>query len=500
MKKLLLLVTITILIYSCFTHSPKKVLNTGNIRLQNFKIDNSKDTFLVAARGGIFKISKESFDADGPVDIEIKEVYSPTEILYAGLTTESNGRLLESGGMFYINAKSNGKQLDLKKPVDVSIPANYINDDMQVFKGEEKADGTINWVDPQPINDSIIKTDSLASGKVLFQTNCASCHDIEKKSTGPALIGLENRTPNRAIIKEFIRNPTAAADKYRYYQCVFHEYSPTVMTAFPMLYEKELDLLLDYIKNETYKIKGEQEINDLFNQAANGGYCDLTTTNIPNCYDTIYVDTSTKFGPADNFMDLHEEATKEDSLDSQYKKPDSLETVQRTKGFTDYLAMKGRYNFAVKTLGWFNVDAFYEGLKGTEVVDLFVKENAGLAEKLEVHVFFPAKKILTVGTYHTEDSLFHFEKYKGSIPLYLNDEAVAFAVSSVGEKMYYGIKSFKVTKLQTITLDIKETTPEQLEQAFKNMKLEGVDLDIITKKRIIIPCNNSPTDSVEIKK
>lgn len=500
MKRLLLLITISLLLYSCFTKSSKKVLNTGNIRLQHFKIDNTKDTILFADRGGIFKIDKGSFDATGTVDLEVKEVYSPVEILYAGLTTESNGRLLESGGMIYLNARSNGKQLDLKKPINISIPSNYVNNEMKLFKGEENADGSIDWVDPQPLQDTTPKVDSLELGRIIFQTNCSSCHNLEKKSTGPPLIGLENRTPDREIVKEFIKNPTATAEKYRYYQCLLHEYSPTVMTSFAAINEKELDYLLDYIKNETYKIKGEQEVKNLLQPRTEGSYCDLAVSNF-TCYDTIYLDTSTKFGPGDNFMDLHEEATKEDSLDSQYEKPDSLETAQRTKGFTDYLAMEGRYNFTIKTLGWFNVDAFYEGLKGTDIVDLFVKTNSTLTDHLEIHVFFPAKKILTVGTYHKEDSLFHFEKYKGSIPLYLNDEAVAFAVGSIGEKMYYGIKSFNVTKLQTISLDIKETTADELQEAFKTMKLEGIDLDIITKKRIIVPrpCNISPSDSIQGK-
>jgi mono/diheme cytochrome c family protein len=498
MKKWLFLVIIPLILYSCFTSSPKKILNNKNLRLQHYLIDNSRDTVLIANRGGFFKISKGSFDADGMIDIEIKEAYSPVEILYAGLTTESNGRLLESGGMFYINAKSNGKELNLIKPIDVSIPSNYINSDMQVFKGEEMTDGTINWIDPQPIKDTLPEIDSLAVGKQLFQTNCRSCHDLEKESTGPALLGLENRVPNRAILKEYIKNPSKAAVKYQYFRCLQHKYAPRLMTAFPDFGDDGLDLILDYIKNETTKKLGEVETTDLFKLAQETEYCDKPE-NYKCGADTIYVDTSGRYPPTDNFMDLHEEATKADSLDEQYKNPDSLERVQRM-GLIDVVRTNGRYDFAVVTLGWFNIDAFYEGMEGTEIVDLFVKTNSTLNNKLEIHVFFPAKKLLTVGTYHPEDSLFHFEKYKGSIPLYMNDEAVAFAVGSIGEKIYYGIKSFKVAKLQTISLDIKETTADELKKAFETMKLDGIDLDIITKKRIIMPKPCNTQDSLSVKK
>lgn len=52
----------------------------------------------------------------------------------------------------------------------------------------------------------------------------------------------------------------------------------------------------------------------------------------------------------------------------------------------------GRYNFKIKTLGWFNVDAFYEGLKGTEIVDLKVSTDFEAKDELAIHVFFPQGK------------------------------------------------------------------------------------------------------------
>jgi hypothetical protein len=199
-------------------------------------------------------------------------------------------------------------------------------------------------------------------------------------------------------------------------------------------------------------------------------------------------------------MALHEEAPKEDSMDYLYKNPDSLENLMRTRGFTDILKMEGRYNFRIKTLGWFNVDAYYEGMKGTEIVDLFVSTDFEQKSELEIHVFFPEKKLLTIGTLHKEDGLFHFEKYKGQIPLFLNDEAIVFGVTSIKEKIYYGITAFKVGKKQTINLDIKETTEEALTHAFKEMKLDGIDLDIITKKRLIAPKDCEPVrDSTKVK-
>jgi hypothetical protein len=306
-----------------------------------------------------------------------------------------------------------------------------------------------------------------------------------------------------------MRNPAAIINENTYFQCLKYKFG-SMQPAFSNLTDREIDLILDYIKNETDKrpdLKSipRQPLSEADRSAENLAAKKDTGGKLTSCipapcgFDTIYVDTTDYYFANENMMDLHEEATKEDSMDYLYKDPDSLEQVQR-RGLTDLLFTKGRYNFQVKTLGWFNVDAFYEGMKGTEIVDLFVKTDFEQKSELEIHVFFLAKKLLTVGTLHKDDGLFHFEKYKGQIPLFLNDEAIAFGVTSIKEKIYYGITSFKVGKRQTINLDIKETTNEELTNAFKEMKLDGIDLDIITKKRLIVPkdCGNVQ-DSIKVK-
>jgi hypothetical protein len=503
MKKIFfLLALIGLVILSCTNHnSDSKLFNSQNLRTQHFSIDPKTDTTLFGLRGGIFSIGKESFGGDGRIDIEIKEAYSPAVIVYAGLTTESNGRLLESGGMVYFNAKRNNKQVKLLKSVGISIPVNYVNKEMQLFKGEEKPDGTINWKDPEPL-DSAINISPIDTGKVLFEAMCTSCHQLFRDVTGPALGFIEDRVNNRKILKEFIRNPIEVMAKNSYFACQRIQFGGNIMTAYPALTEKSIDQILDYIKNESNKRPDLKErINSKSKESRRQDTINYSSCISAPCgFDTTYVDTTEYNYAVGNMMDLHEEATKEDSMDYMYKKTDSLENAMRSSGFIDIMPTEGRYNFTIKTLGWFNIDAFYEGMKGTEIVDLFVKTNFEQKDQLETHVFFPARKILTVGTLHNDDGLFHFEKYKGQIPLFLNDEAIAFGFTSIKEKIYYGITSFKVTKQQTINLNIKESTKEDISKAFKEMKLDGIDLDVITKKRLIVPkiCSDR-RDTVKLK-
>jgi hypothetical protein len=53
---------------------------------------------------------------------------------------------------------------------------------------------------PSYVNDSII------DGKLLFNANCASCHKMDRKLTGPALLGARDRWINVKLLKQHIMN------------------------------------------------------------------------------------------------------------------------------------------------------------------------------------------------------------------------------------------------------------------------------------------------------
>lgn len=87
-------------------------------------------------------------------------------------------------------------------------------------------------------------------GKVLFQTNCASCHQVHKKLTGPALAGVEERWPNKKNLYAWIRNSAAflkTGDAYA--NNLYNEYNKVAMNQFPGLTDGEIDAMLAYIKS-----------------------------------------------------------------------------------------------------------------------------------------------------------------------------------------------------------------------------------------------------------
>ena len=85
-------------------------------------------------------------------------------------------------------------------------------------------------------------------GKALFQTNCASCHALNKKLTGPALAGVEERGPwaDRKKLYAWIRNPAGFAKTDAYAAALIKEYG-VLMTGFNSLTDAEIDAIVTYI-------------------------------------------------------------------------------------------------------------------------------------------------------------------------------------------------------------------------------------------------------------
>jgi len=134
---------------------------------QVFKLNPLRDTIIETQNGIVFSIPAKAFlnkQGETPtetIDVEIKEAMTASEIMKAGLSTMSNGKLLETGGMFYVNTRAGEENLtiDKSKPLNANVPVNNSKKDMMLFKGERKADGSINWVNPKPIKKKLTTVD-----------------------------------------------------------------------------------------------------------------------------------------------------------------------------------------------------------------------------------------------------------------------------------------------------------------------------------------------------
>ncbi|WP_370477566.1 c-type cytochrome [Tamlana flava] len=95
-----------------------------------------------------------------------------------------------------------------------------------------------------------------AKGKSLFNANCAACHQLDKKMTGPALRKVEQRLADeqgldRDWIYAWIRNsPGVIKSGDAYANKVYNEFGGAAMTAFPQLSDEDINNILAYTAEE----------------------------------------------------------------------------------------------------------------------------------------------------------------------------------------------------------------------------------------------------------
>ncbi|MCA6361423.1 MAG: hypothetical protein IM638_00160 [Bacteroidetes bacterium] len=140
-------------------YKPALVFTPNVLEKQEWKVNPFRDTVIQGKYGTQLRIPASAFCfADGsevktPVEVSLREAVRPEDIVLAGLTTLHNGRVLESGGMIEITARSNGRELKLNRnaAVDVEIPAAAKQAGMSVFEGKI-SNGLMNWVNPVKID------------------------------------------------------------------------------------------------------------------------------------------------------------------------------------------------------------------------------------------------------------------------------------------------------------------------------------------------------------
>lgn len=124
-----------------------------------------------------------------------------------------------------------------------------------------------------------------AAGKTLFNANCAACHKLYKKATGPAIFGVGDKY-DKDWLYRWIRNSqemVKAGDPQAV--AIFEENNQSVMTAFPALSDTDIDNIIAY----TYTPKPEQTPPDTGGATATGGGDGPTTTIILGVLSLVFL-------------------------------------------------------------------------------------------------------------------------------------------------------------------------------------------------------------------
>jgi mono/diheme cytochrome c family protein len=101
-------------------------------------------------------------------------------------------------------------------------------------------------VAPIDMADAATKA-KVEEGEKLFKANCASCHKVDAKLTGPALKDVWTKWESQVKIVSWVQNSSALiASGDAYANKVFNENNKATMTAFPQLTADQISSIIDF--------------------------------------------------------------------------------------------------------------------------------------------------------------------------------------------------------------------------------------------------------------
>ena len=209
MKKLSgLFIPLAVLIISCNPeHSYLANETDVNKTVSDFHVKHRKvqQVFTVnAASSGIISSSKgaklylppngfitpDGRTVTGNIQVSVKEIYTPMEMIFNNMPTTSNGRLLESGGEFQILVSQNSTDLKLAPGnfIRIGIPNTGVNlQGMQVFNGVPDTSGEVNWVVNSRPGNFVVGDSVLFSNYNLFSDD-VNWINVDKFINDPTVV------------------------------------------------------------------------------------------------------------------------------------------------------------------------------------------------------------------------------------------------------------------------------------------------------------------------
>lgn len=427
-------------------------LDTGNLETTSYNIDLTRDTLLRTARGAEIRIAAGSITAGSKktVKLAIQEAYSITDMIRAGLTTQSGNKPLSSGGMISIKAEE--PEARIVKPLQVKIPSENAERNMQLFKGREDKDGHVDWVDPQPLAPPKV-FDTIAAGKALFDNNCRACHGLTKDATGPSLAFITRRR-SKEWLTQFIHNSARLiADGDPLANCLYRKWNKTAMTAFPTLTDAELENLYRYIDQESRHLNPAD-------------FPDFKAS-----FDSCAVYANTKKALQEKREVLISQNGPEvvyhytDSLYHIFKGPENM--VLPKADFSTY------YQFNITNFGWYNVDAFIMDLPGFVPSNLKAKLGGNFRGHTNIYLIIPGSKVfVSGGLLKDETEVYGFFTDDGALPLPRGQEAYLMAFTEKDDQITFGLTHFITSRNLALTV-----TPAAISKEEMNSRIKALNLD-----------------------
>lgn len=513
MIRLLLPVLLLCLLFSCKSSDTPLIGDPSLLPTLRFSVNAVNDTTLRTPGGALIRIPAGALEADGtaPVMLEIKEALTLQQMLIAGLTTSASGEALSSGGMIYINAVA-GRTVRITKPIQVALPSANLQKGMQLYKGAEETDGSVNWTNPQPLpaNPQLAAYDR---GKVLFQQECSNCHSIGKEGTGPDLAHLLKRFPIESANTDIYYNhfnfnsrPVASTtdterslpsdtstnqhdeEKLQQlrehftaataYKCNLQKQYGSPAAGIPQLLpvadtfneNNDYAAILRYIQAESDRLSLPLPWQVQLQRSADS--CELYLQKINGLTQSINeVKTTRKNLVADNGELVNRIPDPTWNIGTALPAIDDLVSPENINA--------SYYQFTIETFGWYNIDMLVKMVDGVQESQLMVRLQGSYKSKATVYLAIPSLNILgEAGPSSADPDWLAFFKRDGSIPLPQGAQAYIIGMAESAESAYFGIQRFTTSTKQQLELELKAATKEEFEATVKALPFKDMQITL----------------------
>lgn len=479
---------------------------------QKFEIDQTQTTTIVADKKTEILIPKDCFvdnngnPVEGPIELEVVEVFALADFITAGLATLSDDKLLISNGMLYLDAKSaSGNSLQIKEgaEISVSMPTMNSNDGFQMFSG----DGT-NWT----VDSSMLEEDYLIplplellypegnqsfyfpwfydgynNGFLNFDTTVITYNNLKFENTIIATSEFSRR--HHLFLHMMMKMSMVMHEDYLLEQVGWRgkvEDNRSWNYEIWKVYSENLDqplYVLDSLARQLYTeyfYENKAELITLTDKVNSEWKVYYDYRGIKRTYDYFHFDNQTidewflrplnwfpdstrkklivikDYGIDLNAVDAYAQLKAQDIptaeiehiLKYHFKRQALIKQLKREKdAINDRKALSELYEstvFSVNKLGWINCDRFYNDPKASEAEILLANSSDHSLNFIDFSLVIPDLNVRLM-SYPRKSELYSFTNETGPYTkLPIGKEAVVIGVAVQNDSVFYASRNIKI--------------------------------------------------------
>ena len=381
------------------------------------------------------------------------------DFIKSNLQTNSGNNILQSGGMFFIDAKENNASLKIAdgKSIYVEVKANQKDSKMSIFQGSYDKGGNLNWTKSNNLDNNLI---TLPLNLLNFARGAWECA-LSKEQV-------------KSLLNPKFENTFIATREFEERVNVLHFVACQKGLSQPIIdiYINNIDKNLWYSDSLVVSYFEKHHKNNI-DTLRKFQFDDIGW--ITAYYQTFIAFKKQRLTNTINFekLGITQSSTVDDLKSKGYSGNDAEKIIAyfRTRQLIiksiaakDKVTNLASYSFLINKLGWVNVDKFYDDPEAQTSEFITVIDPKDSLDFISVSLIIPRYNI-SIFSIHNDRNLYSFTKKKdGYRKLPVGQDAIIVALSYKNNIPYFGNQKIKIPKDGQIQLQLTQTTAQAIKQ------------------------------------